>query len=137
MARRPNDIIAEKFEQTYDHGSLAASVTVKQYKVPVGRTLRIDRLSYVNPTGLVGDPTNTFSLEVKKNATSISLVFNTDTNDAIAGVTLPVDTFVEGTLTATDADRVLVAGDILNLVFTKEGTATLPAGHLVIEGRLF
>lgn len=137
MARRDDKIQAEKFVFAKDHDALTSTTTLKVYKVPTGRTLRIDRISYINPTGLVGDPTNAFSLAVKNGSTQISLVFNTDTDDATPGASLAADTFVEATLSATDSERVLAAGDILSAVFTEDGTATLPAGTLIIEGRLF
>jgi hypothetical protein len=38
------------------------------------------------------------------------------------------------TLSATDADRVLNAGDSLYFVATEDGTATLPVGRMVVEG---
>lgn len=137
MGRRPNNLEAEKWILPYENASLSASLTVKHYKVPTGRTLRLDRASYINPTGLTGDNANDFSLEVKNGATQACLVFNTDLNDATPGASLPVNTFVEGTLSATDSARVFQAGDIVSLVFTLEGTQTLPVGHLVLEGRLF
>jgi len=128
---------AEKVVLTYDHGALTATTTVKLYKVPAGRTLRVDRVSYINPTGLVEDNANNFAGAVNNGATVVATLFNTDANlDPDTGATLAVDTFVEGTL-ATSADCVLAAADILSFVATETGTATLPAGHLVIEGRLF
>lgn len=135
MSRRPDDLRAEKFNMTYDHGAIAATATVKLYKVPAGRTLRLDRTSYNNPTGLVGDNTNAISLSINNGATVASLVFNTDTDDVPAGATLPVNTFVEGSLVA--AAVVFQAGDIVSAVFTKDGTGALALGHLVLEGRLF
>ena len=137
MPRRPDDVRAEKWTYTFAHPSLTATTTYKLYKVPTGRTLRLDRASYVNPTGLVGDPTNAFAGTVQNASTVAATVFNTDTNDAPAGVTLAVDTFVEGTLSSTDSQLIFNAGDIVSFVLTEDGTATLPAGQLVLEGRLF
>ena len=134
--RRPNDHLFERQVLTYDHAALTDDTTVKLYKVPAGRSFRVDRISYINPTGLAADNTNAFSLSVKNGSTLISLVFNTDGNDDPAGASLDADTFVEATLTATDSDRVLAAGDILSAVFDEDGAATLPAGRLIIEGRL-
>ncbi len=133
--RRPEPYEAEKFTLGYDHAALTDTLAVKLYKVPTGRRLRIDRISYINPTGLVGHGTDAFAGEVKNGSTVVASLFNTDTGDA-GGASLAADTFVEGVLNATDANRVLAAGDILSAVFTEDGSATLPAGHLVIEGRL-
>ncbi len=135
MNRYANDNLFERFSIPLDHAALTATTTTKFWKAPSGRKFRVDRVLYINPTGLVGDGTNAFQLEVKNGSTLICLVFNTDTGDA-GGATLAVDTFVEPALTATDADRVLAAGDILSAVFTEDGTATLPAGRLIVEGRL-
>lgn len=137
MARRPNLFESERVTLSFDHAALTDDLTVKLYKVPAGRSLRVDRISYVNPTGLAADNTNAFSLAVKNGSVVISLVFNTDGNDVVAGASLAADTFVEGTLSATDSERVLVAGDILSAFFDEDGAATLPVGRLVIEGRLF
>ncbi len=135
--RRPNDFEAEKFTLSYDHAALTGTTTVKLYKVPTGRTLRVDRVSYINPTGLVEDTANNFAGAVKNGSTVVASLFNTDSDlDPDTGASLAADTFVEGTLSATDSERVLVAADILSVVFTETGTATLPIGHLVIEGRL-
>ncbi len=63
---------AEKVVLAYDHAALTASLAVKLYKVPAGRTLRIDRISYINPTGLVEDTTNVFAGEVKNGAAALA-----------------------------------------------------------------
>lgn len=119
---------------TFDHAALTATTTSKLWKCPAGRSFVIERASYVNPTGLVGDITNNFLGELRKGATVMATLFNTDTD--ADGATLDVDTFVEGTLSATAANKWLAAGDVLAFVATEGGTATLPAGRLVIEGRL-
>lgn len=134
MFRRPDDLHAEKFTLSYDHGQLTGDAAVKLYKVPAGRALRLDRVTYVNPTGLAASATDSFVLEVKNDAEVAASVFDTDSAN---GDDLAADTFVEATLSATDANRVFQAGDEVLAVFTETGTATLPAGHLVLEGRLF
>jgi hypothetical protein len=126
---------AEKIALSKDHASVSATTTVKLYKVPAGRTFRLDRATYINPTGLVGDPTNAFAGTVQNASTVAATLFNTDTGDA-GGASLAADTFVTGTLGAA-AGPVFQAGDVVSLVLTEDGTATLPAGTVVIEGRLF
>lgn len=49
------------------------------------------------------------------------------------GAALAADTFVALTLSATESNLVLAADDELLLVATEGGTATLPAGRLVVE----
>jgi hypothetical protein len=134
--KRPNKNLEEGKILTFDHPSTAATKTWKIWKCPTGRSFVVDRVSYINPTGLAGDPTNAFNGDVKNGSTVMAAVFNTDTNDTPAGVTLAADTFVEGTLSATAANTWLAAGDVISFTATLEGTQTLPAGRVVIEGRL-
>jgi len=61
----------------------------------------------------------------------MSRLFNTDSN--LSPDVGAVNTFVEGSTTGTSW---LAAGDVISVVFTEGGTATLPAGRLVLEGRL-
>lgn len=136
MSNRLNDPDTERVVMTFDHAALTATTTTKLWKVPTGRRFKVERASYINPTGLVGDGTNAFMGEVKNGSTVVATLFNTDTGDA-GGASLAADTFVEGTLSATAANLWLAAGDILSAVLTEDGTATLPAGRLVIEGRLY
>jgi hypothetical protein len=134
--RRKNERLQEPITLSLDHGTLTATTTAKLWSVPAGKRLRVDRVWYCNPTGLAADPTNAFSLEIRNGATVVASVFNTDNNDVPAGVALAADAIVTGVLSATPANLALAAGDTLSAVFTEDGTATLPAGRLVIEGRL-
>lgn len=126
----------ERLSLPFDHVALTATGTTKFWKCPAGRSFRVDRILYINPTGLVGDITNAFRGELKNGATLMATLFNTDTDDAPAGASLAVDTFIELTSDVAIPSRVLAPGDILSVVFTEDGTATLPAGRLVVEGRL-
>lgn len=138
MPRRPDDYEAEKWTYPYAQPAITVGGTaVKLYKVPAGRTLRLTRASYVNPTGLAGDNTNAMMMEIKNGSTVACLVFNTDTNDATPGVTLAANTFVEGTLSATESNRVFAAGDEVSVLVTEDGDTTLPAGQLTLEGYLY
>lgn len=136
MNRRPIKAEQERVAFSYDHGAVTATTTVKLYKAPAGRKFRLDRAVYVNPTGLAADNTNAFAGTIQNAATVMATLFNTDGDDNPAGAALAADTFVEGTLHSTDANRVLAAGEELSLVLTEDGTATLPAGRVYIEGRL-
>ena len=55
--------------------------------------------------------------------------------DAVGDGTLVADTPVDLQLTATDADLVVAADAQISLFLDEDGTATLPAGELVLEGR--
>lgn len=136
MTRRPNDVEAERLSLLKEHAELTATTTIKLYKVPAGRTFRLDSVQYNNVTGLAGHATDAFAGTVQNGATVAATLFNTDTGDA-GGASLAADTPAFGTLSATSASRVFAAGDVVSLVLTEDGTATLPAGTLVFEGRLF
>jgi hypothetical protein len=131
--RLPNNELQESYSLAYDHAELTGPATMRLDKVPAGKTLRIDEVKYINQTGLAGDNTNAFSLELKVGATRIALVFNTDTNDVVAGASVAADTWLSASPVAAAA--VLAAGAEMDLVFTEDGTATLPAGRVVVRGR--
>jgi hypothetical protein len=142
---QPRNLTTDDLQLLYyvgeDHVQLTADTVVRLDKIPAGRRVRIDSVSYYNQTGLALDPTNAMSLKLLKNSnlsgvgTLISAVFNTDTDDVPAGVALVADAWVTATLTATDADRVLAPGDTLDLFFDEDGAVTLPPGRIVIRGR--
>ena len=128
---REDKVATDRFAISYDHASLTQTTTVKLHKA--SRRMKIEAVRYINPTGLAADNTNAFKCEIKNGSTLVASVFNTDGNDDPAGEALAADTFVSGTL--VDADSLLAADDVLSVVFTEDGTATLPAGRLVIEAR--
>lgn len=127
----------EKFRQeprtiSLDHASTNASVTTKVWKVPAGRKFRITRVFYTNPTGLAGHADNFFQIRAL-NAALVGAEWSTST---AAQGTLTADTPVELVLSATDANRVLPENTVLSFATILNGTATLPAGRVVIEGDL-
>lgn len=135
MTRIPNHKYEERMVLSFDHPQVTASTTWKVWKCPAGRTFVVERASYINPTGLAADGINAFLGEVKNGATVMATLFNTDSGDA-GGAALAANTFVEGALSATAAEKWLDAAETVDLTVTLEGVQTLPAGRLVIEGRL-
>lgn len=134
--RRPDHFERERVTISYDHASAASTSTFKFFKVPAGRKLKIERVSYINPTGLAGSATDAFVGTVQKGATVMATLFNTETDNG--GATLTADTFVEGALSATAANQWGDAADVISFVATEVGsTATLPAGRVVLEGYLY
>lgn len=133
--RRENEHLQEPWSTELDHAQLTASETFKLGRVPSGRKVRIDRAYYVNNTGLAADATNAMKLELKNDTTLVASVFNTDSDDDPAGAAIVAAAIVDAVLSATDADLVLDAGDVLLAVFTEDGAATLPPGRLRVEGR--
>ena len=115
-----------------DHAEAAdTDLNVKFWKVP--RALRVTRVLYINVTGLAEHATNAAIVALKKGATTVAS-WNTDSDLSGSDVSIPANTFIELNLTATDADRVFAAGDIMSLDIDESGTTTVPAGKVVVEG---
>jgi hypothetical protein len=134
--RHANREIAERIVLSYDHAQLTATTTVKIYDVPSGRQLKIDRVRYINPTGLAEDNDHNFAIAVKNGSTTAAGPISTDANlSPDTGASIAADTFTDIAV-ATDGSEVFDAGDVVSVVFTETGTATLPAGRIVIDGTL-
>lgn len=108
----------------------SASIT---YKLETAqRKMRIDKVEYVNPTGLLQDAANYWDVEILKGATSMAK-WSTLTG---SNGTLTANTIVNPTLSATDANRVAAVDDVISLALTKHASAAnLPAGRVVVHGR--
>ena len=130
--RRENKFLQERVLLPYDHAQATADVTTKLWAVPSGRSFRLDRVWYNNPTGLAADAANYFNVIVQKGSITMA---NWSTETGQEGA-LSADTPVELAKSATDADLVADGGDVISLKLDETGTQTLPAGRLVIEGRL-
>lgn len=137
MANRPpNFAAAERVTMTFDHPAVTADTTWKFWKCPAGRSFLVERASYINVTGLAGDPTDAFAGYLKNGSVVMATLFNTDTGDS-GGASLAANTFVEGTLSSTMSERWLAAADVLSMLADEDGTSSLPAGRLVVEGYLY
>lgn len=132
--RQPNREIQERITLTYDHAQLTGDLTVKLYDVPAGRKLKVERVRYINPTGLAEDAANYFAISVKNGSTVVAGPLSTDSAGAGTN-SIAADTFTAITV-ATDGSEVLDAGDVLSVLFDETGTATLPAGRVVIDALL-
>ena len=130
--RRKDKYRSEKITLSYDPASTAASAANILYTVPAGRRLRITRVMYNNPTGLAGNVSNFYVIQIL-NAALQAFSWSTST----AGQsTLTANTPVEFVKNATDANAVLPAGTSLSYSAVLTGAATLPAGRVVIEADL-
>lgn len=132
--RQPNREIQERITLTYDHAQLTGDLTTKLYDVPSGRKLKVERVRYINPTGLAEDASNYFAISVKNGSTVVAGPLSTDSAGAGTN-SIAADTFTAITV-ATDGSEVLDAGDVLSVLFDETGTATLPAGRVVIDALL-
>lgn len=132
IARAKNDFYQEKVVLTFDNASVATDETHKVWKVPAGRTFRLDKVMHINPTGLVQDASNYFNVKVMNGATVMA---NWSTQTGAQG-TLTANTFVNLVLSATDLNRVAAASAELAIFFDETGASTFPAGRTILEGRI-
>lgn len=119
------------------NASLSANFSEKVgWVVPTAHRYRIGRVWYNNPTGLAADPANYFTIAVK-GAVSGTVYASWSTQSVGSGGNgaLVADTPVSLVLNTNSANLVLAENEVLQVTYTKSGTATLPAGALVIEGR--
>ncbi len=128
---------AEAFTQTglcvtSEHPAETGTVTVKVMQCT--RAFIVDSVRYVNHTGLAEDASNTFAGTAAKGTTPFATLFNT-LADAGPDHSLAANTWVAGVLDADSTKREFEPGDELNLILTLGGSQTLPAGHVVVEGR--
>ena len=132
MPRRKNILVGEAVALAFDHAAVTADTTMKLWKVPAGRSFRITGVDYINETGLAGHASDFFNLKILKGSTVMA---NWSTDSAAEG-TLTADTFVAFVLSATDANQVAQATDVISLFMDETGTASLPAGRFVLRGQL-
>jgi len=96
------------------------------------KKMRIDKVEYINPTGLAGHAANYWDIGIKKGAT---IMAEWSTDSAAEG-TLTADAVNDMTLSSTDANLVAAAGDVISFYATKVASAAnLPAGRVVIHAR--
>lgn len=120
------------FSGSLVHASLTATTTDFLITVPTGKVFVVDAVQYYNATGLAADVSNYFALTIQNSgATKVAASWSTQTSaqGAITAAT-PVS-LVNGTL----ANRTFTAGEIINFVATEAGSATLPAGRILVLGR--
>lgn len=129
MARRANNPWSDDVVISFDHASVSADTTLRIAKLT--KPFRISKVRYVNETGLAGSGANFFNIKLLKGAT---VAANWSTDSGAQG-TIAASTFVDMVLSATDADQVFAADDVMSLFLDETGTAALPAGRIVIEGR--
>lgn len=123
---RNNDFLQELVAYTFDHPQVTGTTSWKVFKAV--RKCRVVKVEYINPTGLAADATNQFAISAKNGSTVVADGISNASPAAIAA-----DTFAALTLSATAANRILAADDVLSLVATETAAATLPAGRVVVH----
>jgi hypothetical protein len=127
IPKRPNEFLQERGSASYAHAALTATTTDKFFRVP--RKARLERVTYFNKTGLAADASNYFAVQVK-NGSTVCASWSTQTG---AQGALTADTPSTVPLSATAANLIFAAGDVVSFAAVEAGTATLPAGHIVAE----
>lgn len=114
----------------FEHVQVTATTTLKKWKNKTGRQIRIENVQYHNITGLAADASNTFNIALKQGSV---VVADWDTTTGQEG-TIAADTHVSLVKSSTAADLIIEADEVLSLVLTETGTATLPAGRMEVFG---
>lgn len=132
-SRRENDSAMIEYGIARHHEQLTATATIHVFKAR--RPCVIDRVEYANTVGLAEDPGNTFKGEVKNGAIVLATLFDTDSD--LAGSNSLGTGIVVASPTGSPAlaNRWIAAGDVIDLVFTEGGTATLPPGDVTVYVR--
>jgi hypothetical protein len=130
--RRENLHKQEPLLLFFEHPQTGATVE-HSIAAPVGPPgpYRLDRIRYINPTGLTEDATNFFAIELLVDG-EVAASWSTETGEE---GTLPAGEWVEFTLTEDVVDLVGQSGDEITLALAEDGNATLPAGRIQVEGR--
>lgn len=138
MARLPQTKYAERLRDRVPNASLSATASEKLgCVVPAGQSYRIDAVTYTNPTGLAASASNFFVIALKGAISGVVYAsWSTCTTGAGGNGALVANTPTALVLNSTDANLVAAAGEQLQAIYTLTGTQTLPAGVLVIEGRI-
>lgn len=112
-----------------DHAQVTADTTQFYFETPADRAVLVKEVVYYNATGLAQDVANFFDIQVKHGST---VVANWSTETGQEG-TIAADTPVRLT---NGSDLVIPPDTRVDLVLDETGTATLPAGVIVLYGEI-
>lgn len=121
------------FTKTQTHPAVTATAAaVKFWKNKTGRQLKVTSVQYLNVTGLAQDPSNSFKISLNQASVEVAKWSTTTGQEG----TVTADTHMNMTLSATPADLIIEPDEVLSVVLTETGTASLPAGQLEVTGLL-
>jgi hypothetical protein len=115
----------------YDNAALTSTTTAGLYVVPAGKSLTVTSVRYYSSSGLAAHASDSFAITLQARGEDTVATHSTASG---AQGTLTADAFA--TLTVVSAESTLAAGEVLRAVFTETGTATLPAGRLLVHATL-
>lgn len=133
MSRRQNKYLQEAVSIEFGHAQVTADETDEIYSVPSGRSFVVDRVLYVNPTGLATSDTGYVIVKVM-NGSAVAASWSTKTTGGDGA--LVAGTQVTPTVSTTASDINAAAGTKIKLFLDTTGTVTVPAGKIRVEGRL-
>lgn len=130
MATRRPQREQQHITLTERHIEVTASLGAAQkfWKNKTGRQCRVKSVQYHNLTGLATHADNWFVIALKQGSVVVA-DWSTDTGEE---GTIAADTHVSLTLSATAADLIIEPDEVLSLMLTEGGTATLPAGQIEV-----
>lgn len=113
------------------HPEVTSDTTTKEFETSLSRPFILESAQYLNPTGLVQDASNYFTIKILNGATVLAS-WSTLTG---AQGTIAADTFVTMVMNATPTNLILDAATVISLFLDETGTSDLPAGKVVLTGR--
>lgn len=129
MPGRPAPYLQFPVAATFPHPDTEATVTVSLGRSHPTRKTRVASLAYLNPTTVVLDASNYYTIVFKAGAVTIG------TKSLTGGITGAAWNAM--TLSATDADLVIPANTALTAVITKTASApALDGGLIQMHGAL-
>lgn len=112
------------------HAQATADTTQYLIETPADRWFVLEEAVYYNATGLAADATNFFNIKVQDQTPTVYANWSTETGKE---GTITADTPVRMTLGASVA---IPPNSLIDLMLDEDATATLPAGEIVLTGRL-
>lgn len=133
--RRIDKYRGERVTLQYDFAQSAdADISARLYEVPAGRKFTMER-AYVNlPAGLAEHSSNWCDFQIKNAAV---VVANWSTDADLAGTnSIVANTPKVLTPNADPATKTFAGGEFVDFLANEDGTTTIPAGRVVVEGYL-
>lgn len=133
MARRPNNFLQDRGSKDYSHAQITSTTTLTILTVPAGRSLIIDRVQYMNPTGLAADASNYVAIQIINPDTDVAASWSTQSGH---DGTLTAGTCVNLNLSTSGDDLAFASGAAVKFKVLVTGAPTLPAGEIRVEYHL-
>ena len=111
------------------HIQVTADTTQYLFESPADRWFILEEAVYYNATGLAADTTNFYNIKVQDQTPTVFANWSTQTS---AQGTITADTPVRMVLGSSVA---IPPNSLVDLMLDEDGSATLPAGEILLTGR--